>query len=152
MAADETSASGGDEQRNWATETKTEAETAVYEGADGDFLVETVKPLVLLRNASQYGVLSLLGGDAGDDAIQEAMASGGFNQFMEHTVVPRIVKPEGVYWTIPEGGPPAGGYDLADMGETDEQNMEDLFGIIEAMTGADQEQLAQKAEELAGNR
>jgi hypothetical protein len=120
-------------------------ETDWYETQDGWFQVQTIRPLKLLRDAKKYGVLELLGGDADDDAVREAMLSGGFDQFVGQTIVPNVVQPQ-AYWDPDDDDIAADAFDLAAL------EPEDLFGLIETMTGASQEDLAEQADQLQGNQ
>lgn len=144
MSTGSTDVDAADDGDEWASQdnSQEQVETTIYQGEDGKFLVETIKPLVLLRNASAHGVLNTITGEADDESIQQVVANGQFGQFMDDTIAPRVRKPEGAYWTVPEGGPPEDGYDLADMGG----GTEDLFGLLGAMTGTDGEELEEMAE------
>jgi hypothetical protein len=141
----------GEQERQIASQDAYEQEVVEsdwFETQSGWFQVQTIRPLKLLRDARKYGVLDLLGGDADDDAIREAMVSGGFDLFMGETIVPSIIQPT-AYWDEDDLGDDVEADDAFDVAALDP---EDLFGMIETMTGASQEELSDKADQLRGNQ
>lgn len=113
------------------------AETRWVELEDGDgaFEVNEVPPLRLLRDMRKYGVAGILGGDEDVD-MEELVASGQFEGFIENTVLPNVVQPN-VFWSdVGEGD-----FDLAAL------TPNDLMLVITGMTGQDREDLDEQMDE-----
>lgn len=151
MASEPSDGPDGPQKREVATQDAYEsatAETTWYdlEHGPGSYQVRRVKPLKLLRNAEDAGILGMLSeGDVDEEQLKAAMMGGGFGDFMQSTIVPNVIQPQ-VYWDEDAVDDPDNAFDLTEL------EPEDLFGLISAMTGSDQADLADKAEELQGNQ
>lgn len=136
---DATGQAGDDADRRVPTEDEYVAATADSRWVDlvdfqGQFQVQEVPPLKLLRSMRQYGVEAMLGADGGEQDMADVVGGDGFDQFVEEVLLPNILAPN-CYWSdIGDGD-----FDLANL------TADDLMAVIAGMTGQDQEELQEEA-------
>jgi hypothetical protein len=133
-----------DRDRRVPTQEEYEQETAdtrwvPLEDVQGDFKVQEVPPLKLLRDMKKYGVAGLLGGDDEVD-MKELIVSGDFDAFLENTVLPNILEPS-CYWSTEDRDIGDGDFDLAAL------TADDLMAVITGMTGQDQDDLQERMDD-----
>lgn len=69
------------------------------EDGDGWFQVQEIPPLGLLRDMEDYGVMEMMGGgDDGEVDMEEVIRDGDLNGFINDVVLPNIVQPY-AYWS-----------------------------------------------------
>jgi hypothetical protein len=103
---------------------------------DGDMEVREVPPLSLLRDMDSYGVMDMMGSENDDVDMEQVVRDGDLNGFIEDVVIPNILRPN-AYW----GDAGDGTFDLGVL------TANDLMLVITGMTGQDQDELEQAADE-----
>lgn len=108
----------------------------------GQFHVQEVQPLKLLRDMDRFGLKALMGqGDADEADIADAIASGDFEAFLEETVLPNILEPD-CYWSREDDDDIGDGdFDFAAL------DPEDMMAVITGMTGQDQDDLQERMDQ-----